>query len=201
MKIIKISSIKQVDYNGPVYDLTVDQGHSYNIDRIIVHNSVCSTSVQTGIHCSHLSMIQSIKYMQDHEGYNYTKTIADGGINTIDKAIKCLGLGYDYVMMGKCFAECEEACGLTKFDNNTLYRRYYGMASKAGQQVLSGSILKNPEGIESWIPIITNLSDFTGQFEAALRSAMSYVGAHNLEEFKETQHDIQTIEEFKSYYK
>ena len=166
MKIIKISSIKQINYDGPVYDLTVDQDHSYNIDRIIVHNSVCSTSVQTAIHASHYWMLQGIKSIQelikdtkrwkdegkfdcfkghyDTDGF-ITKTIADGGINTLDKAIKCLAIGYDYVMMGKCFAECEEACGEVAVLPEGKFRCYYGMASLKGQEMISGSATKNPE--------------------------------------------------------
>lgn len=214
MKIIKISSIKQVDYNGPVYDLTVDQDHSYNIDRIIVHNSVCSTSVQCGIHTSHQYMIENIKKLSCYyNNPNRTKIIADGGINTLDKAIKALAIGYDYVMMGKCFAECEEACGETKSEYISLpsvydqekreikYRKYYGMASEQGQIDISGGCTKNPEGVETWIPIITTLDALVIRFEAALRSTMSYTGATTLEKFHDSKYDIQSIEEFKSYYK
>lgn len=243
MKIIKISSIKQVDYDGPVYDLTVDQDHSYNIDRIIVHNSVCSTSVQTAVHSSHVWMIQEIKRIKQNIDWaesnpEYTETmaniwskadfeasvkehncngfrtkiVADGGINTLDKAIKCLALGYDYVMMGKMFAQCEEACGPTttvyiyKDDMSTgvtqKKRKYYGMASEQGQIDISGGANKNPEGIETWVEVNTNLEQFTAKFEAALRSTMSYVGAHNLYELTHnTICDQMSIEEFKSYYK
>jgi IMP dehydrogenase len=176
--------------------------------------SVCSTSVQTSIHASHQWMIEGIKKIQNklmsgyqssfmQEGFPYfTKVIADGGINRLDKAIKCLAIGYDYVMMGKCFAECEEACGEIAVLPEGKMRCYYGMASLKGQEMISGSATKNPEGIETWIPVTNTLPKFTAQFEAALRSTMSYVGAHNLDELRNnTQYDIQSIEEFKSYYK
>ena len=169
--------------------------------------SVCSTSVQTAIHASHHWMIDGIKKVKERilseDPYaELPKVIADGGINRLDKAIKCIALGYDYVMMGKCFAECEEACGEVAILPSGKLRCYYGMASIKGQEMISGGATKNPEGIETWIPITNTLHKFTAQFEAALRSTMSYVGAHNLHEFKNfTQHDIQSIEEFKSYYK
>lgn len=176
--------------------------------------SVCSTSVQTSIHASHQWMIEGIKKIQNKlmSGYQssfmqedfpyFTKVIADGGINRLDKAIKCLAIGYDYVMMGKCFAECEEACGEIAVLPEGKMRCYYGMASLKGQEMISGSATKNPEGIETWIPVTNTLPKFTAQFEAALRSTMSYVGAHNLDELRNnTQYDIQSIEEFKSYYK
>lgn len=204
--------------------------------------SVCSTSVQCGIHASHQWMIEGIKEIRkkiklspsdklviydesiDHTDHKLilrcvTKVIADGGINTLDKAIKCLALGYDYVMMGKCFAQCEEACGETRhgyYSNGSLqtghffhneeygklFRKYYGMASEQGQIDISGGCNRNPEGIETWVEVNSTLSKFTTKFEAALRSTMSYVGAHNLEELRtQTQYDIMSIEEFKSYYK
>jgi len=202
--------------------------------------SVCSTSVQCGIHTSHHWFITEVKKLNQYYQPNRTKLIADGGINTLDKAIKALGIGYDYVMMGKCFAQCEEACGETKeincrkkypqvainsvsldlerlklsdSDDNPLevkdipgtgqlVRKYYGMASQQGQIDISGGCTKNPEGIETWVPVDNTLENFNTKFEAALRSTMSYVGAHNLDEFRtNTKYDIQSIEEFKSYYK
>lgn len=39
MKLIEISSIKKYTYEGKVFDLEVEDDHSYNINGIIVHNS------------------------------------------------------------------------------------------------------------------------------------------------------------------
>lgn len=72
--------------------------------------SACTTSVQTGIHVSLVSLIEKINEIKK-EFDKPTKVIADGGINTIDKIVKCLALGYDYVMCGKLFAQTYEACG------------------------------------------------------------------------------------------
>ena len=176
--------------------------------------SGCTTSVQTGIHASLPYILEGIKTAKDHI-HNYeisasygmlefnndeiknikgfrTKVVADGGINTIAKAIKCLALGADYVMMGKCFAECEEgsSTGTVKYMDTTEDRNvfvghhlYYGQSSKEGQLDRFGKVKSNPEGLAKWIPIRYTLKEFTDKFEAALRSAMSYCGAHNLEEF------------------
>lgn len=193
--------------------------------------SACSTSVQTGIHASIvwlLTEIQKFKtgerwvientdstrfdYWLKENHYIETKIIADGGINTIDKAVKCLALGADYVMMGKLFAQCEEACGETnnifRYDMDDRgcivgkKRKYYGMASEQGQKDISGGVKKNPEGIETWVPIEYTLNEFLDKFEAALKSCMSYCGAHNLEEFIGKVHwEFMTETEFKSYYK
>ena len=199
--------------NPAIYYNCCDAGVDY-VRVGIGGGSVCSTSVQCGIHASHQYMIENIKKLSCYyNNPNRTKIIADGGINTLDKAIKALAIGYDYVMMGKCFAECEEACGETKSEYISLpsvydqekreikYRKYYGMASEQGQIDISGGCTKNPEGVETWIPIITTLNAFVIRFEAALRSTMSYTGATTLEKFHDSKYDIQSIEEFKSYYK
>lgn len=178
--------------------------------------SGCTTSVQTGIHASipwllkeinaaksHIELLENYKQYLDREdkkiraikGFR-TKVVADGGINTIAKAIKCLALGADYVMMGQCFAECEE--GTTnhpsftfstmnlregKTDFESVRHLYYGQSSKEGQMDRFGKIKSNPEGMAKWVTVKYTLKEFTDKFEAELRSAMSYCGAHNLEEF------------------
>lgn len=164
--------------------------------------SVCSTSVGTAIHTSHHYMIENIKKLPCFYKKNRTKLIADGGINTIGKAIKCLGMGYDYVMIGQMFAQCAEACGEIVLEDNITKRKYYGMSSREGQRMISNHSRKNPEGIEKLVVIDTTLPEFSFKFESFLRSAMSYTGAKTLEQFRtETQYMIQSIEEFKSYDK
>ena len=179
----------------------------------------CSTSSQTGVHASLPWLLEGIKEVkkkmislhysggEESEDYEptplfFTKVIADGGIDTTAKAIKCLALGADYVMMGKTFAQCEEACGKVININGQRHHEYYGMASAKGQVDISGGCKKNPEGIITTVPIIGDLDSYCNKFESVLRSAMSYTGAHNLEEFKNnTQIAIQSIEEFKSFDK
>ena len=168
--------------------------------------SGCTTSVQTGIHASLPWLLKGIreeknrinwildnpmpyddKEILELDGFR-TKVVADGGINTIAKAIKCLALGADCVMMGQCFAQCKEGTtcttrGYTTDGEMTLEHLYYGQSSKWGQLDRFGKIKSNPEGLAKWIPVTGTLQDFVNKFEAALRSAMSYCGAHNLEEF------------------
>lgn len=78
--------------------------------------SGCTTSVYTGFHNSLVNMLETTTFLKQefkkgHFGsqYTLTKVVADGGIDSIGKAIKCLALGADYVMMGKLFAQCEES--------------------------------------------------------------------------------------------
>lgn len=47
--LVEIDDIEYPEkYDGKVYDLTVEDDHSYNVEGIAVHNSVCTTRLKTG---------------------------------------------------------------------------------------------------------------------------------------------------------
>ena len=85
--------------------------------------NACTTAANAAIYTPMASLIDecvSIKKIVERDRRNYKsipKIIADGGFNNYDDIIKALALGADYVMCGKIFAQCEEACGekLQKF--------------------------------------------------------------------------------------
>ena len=115
MKLLEIGTIEYFDYNGKVYDLTVDVDETYNINGVIVHNSRCTSSANVSIHYGMATLLDQINeerkaYAHSHNGNAPTKIIADGGIGWFDDIQKALALGADAVMAGKIFAECEEAC-------------------------------------------------------------------------------------------
>ena len=98
--------------------------------------SACTTAANAAIYTPMASLIDecvSIKKNVERDRRNYKsipKIIADGGFNNYDDIIKALALGADYVMCGKIFAQCEEACGekLQKFlysDGAYKYLNYY----------------------------------------------------------------------------
>lgn len=39
MKFRQITKVERKEYSGKVYDLTVEDAHSYNVENFIVHNS------------------------------------------------------------------------------------------------------------------------------------------------------------------
>lgn len=158
--------------------------------------SGCTTSVQTGVHTSLPYLITEINKIKKSYA-NKPLVIADGGVNTIDRAIKCLALGADYVMMGSMFANCKEVGNYNEVKNE-----YYGQSSIRGQLDRFGEIRSNPEGLEKIVEINTTLNEVCSKFDAALRSAMSYCNTKTLEEFiGKPKIEYQTLKEFENYMK
>lgn len=194
-------------------------------------SGVCLTSKKTGVHYPMGSLIKEIadkkwtieRCIADSKQLNinceYKSVpfiVADGGIDSIDRIIKALSLGADYVMCGRIFAQSEEACGesywqypkdpttLSEHDKQRLVyhepvceygfhlREYYGMSTHRAQKETGRKTLAAEEGIETYVDIKYTLSDWCYEFISALQSAMSYTNSLNLEEFKNCTHTIIT---------
>lgn len=132
--------------------------------------------------------------------------VADGGFDNYDKIIKALALGADYVMVGKIFAQAEEACGKViehwvRGEYIARDRVYYGMSTKKAQVETGSQKLKTAEGIEVTVPILYPLSGWCENFVHYLRSMMSYTNSFTLSDFKNTEYRIVSPFEYLSYYK
>ena len=157
----------------------------------------CTTSVQTGIHYPMASLIlgcmeqrrQVVKEMGFGAPYkSVPKIIADGGIKRIDQIVKALALGADYVMLGEALAKTD----LTNGTNIGKYREYFGMSTVKAQKLINEASLyrvedftpKHSEGVSRDVAVVQRINEWVSDFDHALRSCMSYVGALNLNEFR-----------------
>lgn len=85
---------------------------AHKIDYIklgIGGGSACLTSAKTPIHYPMASLIAETAEIKRNNGLK-VKIIADGGIRNNRDIVMCLALGADFVMSGKLFNQCEEAC-------------------------------------------------------------------------------------------
>jgi len=139
--------------------------------------SVCSTRRHTGVGYGQATVISDIAQARSMLNLDHVKIIADGGIGRGADFCKALALGADLVMIGRMFAGTNEC---PKQHKNT----YRGMASKEVMED-HGITGKMAEGVEVKVKSqggAWKVLDYLGQ---SLRSSMSYVNAHNLEEYRD----------------
>lgn len=208
--------------------------------------STCTTSSKsTGFHYGMASLIKDVvdkrweiqaciaSAKSCHIDCKYKSVpfiVADGGFDSNDKIIKALALGADYVMIGKIFAQCEEACGdeITKYESQEqtityqageMYdepyykteirtkvlpvrcRVYYGMSTHRAQKETGKENLHTEEGIITYVPIKYTLLNWAIEFRDDLSSAMSYANAKNLNDFKNTKYCIISNAEYSAIKK
>lgn len=114
--------------------------------------------------------------------------IGDGGIRNSGCLVKALVGGANAVMVGSLFAGTDESPGLLIWDReeSKLVKKYRGSASTDHQldRIRVGDLdtLRNAEGESGEEPYVGSLALVVDGLLGGLRSGMSYVGAHNLEE-------------------
>lgn len=138
--------------------------------------SACTTRVVSGHGMPTLASIMDIR-----AHYRYgdgPDIIADGGIRNSGDAAKALASGANAVMVGRLLAGTDESPGEI-VDGRKVFR---GMASREAQEEGRGSV-SGVEGISTTIPYIGTVQNVLDDFEAGLRSALSYTGVDNLIDF------------------
>lgn len=171
-------------------------------------NVVCETGSLTGFHTSLPWLLEEIKRIKSVTHNSYCKIIADGGVNSISKIIKCLALGADYVMCGYMFAQVYDPSRETiKVSKTETFSEemniYYGQASIQGQIDRFGirKDIQRVEGSSTKVPIkYKSLENLSHEIRCALESAMSYAGKFTLDDFVgNVAYEVQSIEEYKSF--
>lgn len=129
------------------------------------------------------------------------KIVADGGFRTYSDIIKALALGADYVMVGGIFNKCLESAGTTMSERGLavdqhseevrkklqggekFYKKFRGMSTKEVQRSWGKEVIKTSEGISKTQLVEGTLDQWIENFEHYLRTAMSYTGKMELEDF------------------
>ena len=156
--------------------------------------SVCTTSVQTGVHYPMASLISECHFYKstfEFGNKRVLKIVADGGIGDSGDICKALALGADAVMCGRFLCACEESASpflfgidLSESTISTKYKEYWGMSTKKAQTDMGNTTLKNSEGIIDMVVVDCTLEERTNQIESAIKSSMSYCNACTLDEFR-----------------
>jgi len=153
--------------------------------------SICTTRVVTG---AGMPQVTAIAEVADVAATHDVPVIADGGIRYSGDAAKAIAAGADAVMLGSYFAGTDEAPGRVVTMNGKKYKQYRGMGSVGAMQGGDADrYLKEsdededyvPEGVEAATPYKGSLASELTQLVGGLRSGMGYVGAPDIETFKQ----------------
>lgn len=174
-ELVEIDILETESYDGYTYDLEVEEDHSYNIDGIVVHNSVCTTRLVAGVGYPQLSAV--IECADAAHGLG-GHIIADGGCTCPGDVAKAFGGGADFVMLGSMLAGHDEGGSEVKGGAVT----FYGMSSATAQNKHHGGVndYRSSEGRTVRVPYKGAVKNTVQEILGGLRSACTYVGATNL---------------------
>jgi IMP dehydrogenase/GMP reductase len=172
----------KLEENGyhEVFDIEVDcPTHSFIANNSIVHNSVCTTRLQTGIGYPQFSAI--LECADAAHGLD-AHIISDGGIQNVGDFSKAFGAGADFVMCGSMFAGHEECNGETIEENGKKYKIFYGMSSAAAMNKYHGGVAhyRSAEGKIVKIPYKGKVDDTILNILGGIRSTMTYINARKI---------------------
>ena len=182
---LKFEEIKEKEvksYLGLVYDLEVEEDHSFNIEGIIVHNSVCITRVKTGVGTPQISLIEKVSNKIKEINADMLM-ISDGGCKVEGDICKAFVAGTDFVMIGGMLAGFKESPGTIEIIDGRKFKRFSGMAAKESQH---NGVPKHgtEEGKTVLVPYNGKVYHKLLDIEGGLRSACTYINAASISEMK-----------------
>lgn len=180
--IIKNMEYTETNEEVKVYDLTVDcDTHSFIANNMIVHNSLCTTRVETGNGVPQLSALmdvfQSRKYYynQDPDSYNKKYIIADGGIKSAGDCVKALCFS-DMVMVGNMFSGTDETPGEVLRVNGVACKEYVGSSTHKTSHI---------EGVAALVPTKGSAKDILDKLLQGIKSGCSYQGCYSVDRLQQ----------------
>ena len=127
--------------------------------------------------------------------------IADGGIRKSADLAKAIAAGANTVMIGSLLAGTDESPGLIVTKENKNYKLYRGMASISAYADKASKLNEiveiegyTPEGTEMLIEYRGSAVKIVNNLVNGLRSAMTYLNARNLDEFRRNARFVRLTE-------
>lgn len=192
--IVKKMLVEETNIEMTVYDITVDcDTHSFIANNMIVHNSLCSTRVETGNGVCTLDTISQIyerrllleeeknRGLYPNEKHTRLHFIVDGGLKNAGDLVKGLCFA-DMAMMGNVFSGSTETPGEVMTIDGVMHKSYVGSSTHKGNHV---------EGVKAIVPTKGSYKDILTGLLEGLKSGCSYQGVRNLDILKENPEFIE----------
>jgi IMP dehydrogenase len=146
--------------------------------------SQCLTRSNTG---HGVSTLQSIIDCYSVSRHFNVPLIADGGFRNSGDIVKALGFGAEAVSLGWLLSASSDTPGEVININGSLFKQFYGMASKEAQVQYLGKSREDicPEGKSELIIYRGDTKKILGDLVGGIRSGLTYSGARTLREFRE----------------
>ncbi|MEN3794001.1 IMP dehydrogenase [Fulvimarina sp. MAC3] len=153
--------------------------------------SICTTRVVAGVGMPQLAAVMGAA---EEAAKQNVPVIADGGIKFSGDLAKALAAGAAGAMVGSLLAGTDESPGEVYLYQGRSFKAYRGMGSVGAmargsadryfQAEVRDTLKLVPEGIEGQVAYKGPVGGVLHQLTGGLRAAMGYVGAKNLEEFR-----------------
>jgi IMP dehydrogenase len=151
--------------------------------------AACLTRVNTGAGAAQITAIMECYDVARNHGMSI---IADGGVKAPGSFAKAIAAGGTAVYMGSIFAGTDEAPSELIEKDGKKYKEYFGSSSPLAKIRRAGSdknFKENPnrfvEGEAGYTKYQGSVADVVDRYMMGLKSAMSYTGASNVQEFQE----------------
>lgn len=191
-----ISAVKKIGYETVIAgNVATKEGYKFLVDhgadavRVgIAGGKACTTKYVTG---HHVPTLQSVIDCNEEKERLKKPIIADGGISTSGDAAKAIAAGADFVCVGSILASTSDSPADIVYENQNgverIFKEYYGMSSQTAIKKFFGDSKKHvaPEGTAIRLPYTGETIDVLSTFLAGLRSALTYSGAENIQDFQE----------------
>lgn len=162
--------------------------------------AACITRMMTGFGVPQFSAIKECSSAKHDLLYGKSikiELIADGGIKHPRDAVLALAAGADAVMMGSIFARTYESAAPKREVEGKTIGRYRGQASSEFMNEYFGDTKKRQaEGVAFDVEITKSAVDIFEEYEGGLRSALTYCGTDNLDNFRKNAEIFESTPSF-----
>lgn len=158
------------------YDLEIDdETHSFIANNVIVHNSVCTTAMNTGFGTRNIQA----SVIKDISSTLNIPVIADGNIKYPGDVNKSLVLGATMVMAGSMFSNLNDSPnGIITDSQNNKFVKYWGSASSEENKTnrIEGKSILKPLNDISYLEQMRFIKE-------GIESGISYAGGKDISAF------------------